>query len=68
LEEAELGGGFEMRALPPQPITPEERQAILDAAPKLVKYGIDMGWIKPPKKEPLAWYQKKPQPDTNALS
>lgn len=50
------------------PITPEERQAILEQAPKLVKYGIDKGWIRPPKEEKPAWWQKPKNPLSNALS
>lgn len=52
-------------------ISPEERQAILNEAPKLVKLGIERGWIKvpkPEKQEPYAWYQKKPNALANALS
>jgi hypothetical protein len=43
-------------------LTPEERQSLLEQAPKLVQYGIDKGWIKPQKEEKPAWYQKTNQP------
>jgi hypothetical protein len=43
----------------PEPLTPEERQKILEQAPEIVKRGIERGWIKPPKKEKPAWYQNE---------
>lgn len=52
-----------------EPITPEERQAILEQAPKLVKYGIDKGWIKPPQQEKPHWSKNTNRnPLSNALS
>lgn len=40
-----------------EPLTHDERRRILEDAPQIVKRGIERGWIKPPKKEKLAWYQ-----------
>lgn len=43
----------------PEPLTPEERQKILEQAPEIVKRGIERGWIKPAQKEKPAWWQKE---------
>lgn len=50
-------------------MTPEEKQAILKEAPKLVKYGIEKGWILPTKEEKPHWSKNvKRNPLSNALS
>lgn len=50
-------------------MTPEEKQAILEEAPKLVKYGIDNGWINPMKEEKPHWSKNTNRnPLSNALS